>query len=434
MKLSLSACAIDLTSYALYVALFVVSPLIAPKYFVLFGVPASCGVLTVPFSLVITYFFTKKYGASYGYKMGLQTVVIGIIMASILWLVGLIPMSSNSVISVEVWDEVLGISPKVIICWTLLYGLAHWGVVWCSQRWFLNVFFLGRVIKCGSVAGWFPLMVLMYMGIVSIPLEVLGGSLVWFGIFTMGIGVALDLVLLFFKNVMKKHGWVKDIMKPLANPLLDGLYQWLLTLFWLVLLLTNVVVVKCFAIQSYFFTVGLLIYPFTFVCTDLIGELYGKQKAKCAVWAGFLASTSMMAIVLIVTWLPIYRDSPVSQKAFSAVFGFTPGIILASMLAYISSQFTDIYLFEALRMRTKGRHLWLRNNVGTMVSQCVDTLVFSCFAWIIWPKLDPSSSTLQLGTSYWYQLTINEYIGKVILALLDTPLVYVSIRVLKKYV
>lgn len=432
MERLLSACMIDLTSYALYVALLVVSPFIAPKYVVLFGIPASCSVLIAPFLLGITYFFTKRYGASYGYKLGLQTVVMGFIMVGILWLVSLVPMSSKSVVSIEVWNEVLSISPKVIVCWTLLYGLAHWGVVWCSQRVFLYGFSLGGVIQCGCLAGWLFLMVLVYMKIVPMSVKVLGGSFIWFGIVTIVIDRGLYLMLFIINNVMQRDGWMEDVMRSVGSPVVDGLYQWLLALFWLILLLTNVVMVKCFAVKSYFFTVGLLTYPFTFVCTDLIGELYGKQKAQWAVWAGFLASTSMMIMVLMATWVPIYRDSPVSQKAFSVVFSFTPGIILASMLAYISSQLTDIYLFEALRIRTKGRHLWLRNNVATMFSQFVDTVVFAVVAWMIWSCF--TSSALQIEAHYWYQVSLNEYIGKIGLALLDTPLVYVSVRLLKKYV
>ncbi|MCH2136571.1 MAG: queuosine precursor transporter [Phycisphaerales bacterium] len=119
--------------------------------------------------------------------------------------------------------------------------------------------------------------------------------------------------------------------------------------------------------------VGVLPYPVTFLCTDLICELYGRARANAVVWVGLLLNGWVLFILWLGGVLPGTETLPgkgtffdVRTLAFSATF--------ASMAAYFAAQFTDVWLFHFWKRVTKGKHLWLRNNASTMVSQLVDTV------------------------------------------------------------
>ncbi|MEM7173714.1 MAG: queuosine precursor transporter [Bacteroidota bacterium] len=431
MKISLSSYALDLTAHAFHITLLIASPLIAPKYFVLFGVPASCAILTVPFPLLIICYLTQKYGSVYGNKMRWQGIGGYLLMVVCIWGIDLIPMDVHSVVSESLWSQVLGRFPSVAICWGAMYVIAGNLVGWCYEKRLFQWEEVSVMISVwwGTlVAGSLWVMGLVYTEVISLPLAVWIGSMGGFSIWMLIIGSVFFLI----RGTTQKN-WLKNRIAITPSPILYGLYPFLLMCFWLVLLLTNLVVVKCFSLWGYFFTVGLLTYPFTFLGTDLVGELYGKKKAIYAVWSGFLVSVIMMMVLVIVDWMPIYHTSIFSQQAFSSIFSFTPAIVVASMLAYLASQFTDVYLFDGLRLLTHGKYLWLRNNAATMISQLIDTFIFAVIVWYIWPKLHMASSEIDMGNEYWCQLAINEYMGKLVLALLDTPLVYVGTRWFQNY-
>ena len=121
-------------------------------------------------------------------------------------------------------------------------------------------------------------------------------------------------------------------------------------------------------------SVGLLPYPITFIVTDIISELYGKQKANQVVTAGLLASLFMLLIVTVSDKIP---SAPfgVGSEVFSQVFGLSSAAVFASMMAYLFAQYIDVRLFHFWKRITNGKHLWLRNNASTVFSQLVDTSV-----------------------------------------------------------
>ncbi|MCG8341045.1 MAG: queuosine precursor transporter [Cytophagales bacterium] len=214
----------------------------------------------------------------------------------------------------------------------------------------------------------------------------------------------------------------------------ESVYVLLVSTFLAILLITNLITAKYFVIGTILLTAGAITYPFTFLLNDIITEVYGKRKAKLAVWLGLMASIFMVVILQIANGVPIYEGSPVEQRTFQSVFSFTPGIVLGSMVAYLVAQFTDIYLFSFCRRLTKGKHLWLRNNVSTLISQLLDTIIFGVIAWIVWPLLDLSNVSKPVAWSTWYQVIIAEYIFKVIFTLLSTPLVYLGVYATKRWV
>jgi hypothetical protein len=176
-----------------------------------------------------------------------------------------------------------------------------------------------------------------------------------------------------------------------------------------------------FGLYTFEMSVGILPYPVTFLCTDLISELYGKKKADQVVIAGFAASLFVLIVISIADMVPQTDWSPVDSDTFHSVFGLFGPAVFASMAAYLTAQFIDIRIFHFWKKLTKGKHLWLRNNGSTIVSQLVDTssvLILLCLAGAIeWSKFP---ALLQAG-----------FLFKVLVALADTPLFYLGVYTLK---
>ena len=172
-----------------------------------------------------------------------------------------------------------------------------------------------------------------------------------------------------------------------------------------------------FGLYTFEISVGILPYPITFLITDIISEVYGKRKANQIVTIGIFASFFSMLIVIVSGIVPATDWSPVSDTLFNKVFGATAIAVLASMLAYLFAQYIDIQLFHFWKRLTKGKHLWLRNNFSTFLSQFVDTftvLILLCsFGKIEW-KLFSS-------------LLLSGFLFKVLIAALDTPLLYLAV-------
>jgi len=164
-------------------------------------------------------------------------------------------------------------------------------------------------------------------------------------------------------------------------------------------------------------SVGILPYPITFLITDILSEIYGKKKANQVVIAGIFASFFSMLIILLADVAPAISNSPIKDAVFSDVFGLSPLAVLASMMAYLSAQFIDIRIFHFWKRKTNGKHLWLRNNFSTFSSQFIDTFTvlfllcsFKVLPWEIFGGL-----------------LISGFLFKIIIAALDTPLLYLIV-------
>ena len=179
---------------------------------------------------------------------------------------------------------------------------------------------------------------------------------------------------------------------------------------------------KVFNENLFEISVGLLPYPITFLITDILSEIYGKKKANQVVIAGIFASFFSLGIIYVAKQVPATSWSSVDDKLFVNVFGAAPLAVLASMLAYLSAQFIDIRVYHFWKNYTKGKHLWLRNNFSTFTSQVVDTaavLILLCsFGIIQWHRF--------LG------LLIGGVIFKMLIAALDTPILYLIVYWFRK--
>lgn len=180
--------------------------------------------------------------------------------------------------------------------------------------------------------------------------------------------------------------------------------------------------VSLFGVKLFEISVGILPYPITFLITDLISEIYGKKKANEVVVGGIFASFFAMGIIYIANAAPATDWSPVSDELFSTVFGSAAIAVLASMLAYLFAQFVDIQIYHFWKRLTKGKHLWLRNNCSTFLSQFIDTatvlLLLCSFGEIDWGLF---SGLLLAG-----------FLFKVLIAALDTPFLYLSVYWFRK--
>ncbi|NLP57407.1 queuosine precursor transporter [Lutibacter sp. B1] len=169
-----------------------------------------------------------------------------------------------------------------------------------------------------------------------------------------------------------------------------------------------------FGLFRFELSVGILPYPITFLITDIISEIYGKKKANQVVIAGIFASLFSMIIILIANYMPAIENSPVNNNLFTKVFGLSPIAVLASMMAYLFAQFIDIRIFHFWKQKTKGKHLWLRNNFSTFSSQFIDTLTV----------ITLMCTFKVLPWSMFTGLLISGVLFKIITALLDTPVLY----------
>ena len=177
-----------------------------------------------------------------------------------------------------------------------------------------------------------------------------------------------------------------------------------------------------FGIYRFEISVGILPYPITFLITDILSEIYGKKKANQVVIAGIFASFFSMLIILASDYAPAISNSPIDNQTFSKVFGLSPLAVLASMLAYLAAQFVDIRIFHYWKRKTNGKHLWLRNNFSTFTSQFIDTFTvlfllcsFNVLPWEIFGGL-----------------LLSGFLFKVIIAALDTPILYLLVHLFRK--
>ena len=172
--------------------------------------------------------------------------------------------------------------------------------------------------------------------------------------------------------------------------------------------------------------VGVLPNPITFLCTDLISEFYGKARANFVVWVGL----GLNLWVVFILWLGGILPGT-SSPAFFEVRTLAFGAVTASMIAYLAAQFCDVHLFHFWKKLTKGKHLWLRNNASTMVSQLVDTVAVICITWYLGALPAPAAHHSTLEHLMFFILS--GYVFKVAVALLDTGPLYLCVHYLSNY-
>jgi hypothetical protein len=182
------------------------------------------------------------------------------------------------------------------------------------------------------------------------------------------------------------------------------------------IIICNLQVMKMIDLFGLTTTLGNVLYASVFFATDVMSEMYGPREARRGVLLGFVM------LVLATLYMQIalrFAPAPADfiQPALKEVFALFPRVALASMLAYLVSQLHDVWAFHYWKVRTGGRRLWWRNNASTLVSQALDTVIFvtAAFAGVLpWPEF--------------LQVLLTTYALKFVVALADTPFVYLARR------
>ena len=200
------------------------------------------------------------------------------------------------------------------------------------------------------------------------------------------------------------------------------------------LVITNAIAGKFFVLFGQELSCGIIAYPVTFLATDLISEIYGRRRANTVVGAGFVVSVFITLVVWIANNAPTFEQSAVSAEAFNEVFGLLPGVVFGSMIAYLVAQFVDVQIFEFWRKLTDGKYMWIRNNGSTFFSQLVDTVLVVTIALVIWPEIDANPATTPLGYETWEGIVFGQYLFKLGIAAVDTPLFYVATHYLQEWI
>jgi uncharacterized integral membrane protein (TIGR00697 family) len=185
-------------------------------------------------------------------------------------------------------------------------------------------------------------------------------------------------------------------------------------------LIANKFVTVDLGFKVFIVSAGILPYPLTFLVTDLISELYGQKKANLVVFSGFIASIFVLFFLWLGGQFSSIPSSVVGDATYDVVFQNAWRIIAASMVAYLFAQFIDVKIFHFWKKLTNGKHLWLRNNGSTIVSQLVDTaLVVSILFVGVW------------DSSQIINAIIDGWLFKMLMAFIDTPIIYGIIHLLK---
>lgn len=206
----------------------------------------------------------------------------------------------------------------------------------------------------------------------------------------------------------------------------DDLYLFFVTLFCVLVIVSNLITVKLF--PAPFFPgiglpAGMITFPIIFMMSDLTTELFGKQKARHMVHMGLLMSVLAMGIFQMALMMPAFEQEV--SSAFNTVYSLNVLVVLGSLIAYTISQNIDIKLYQWIRGITGEKHLWLRTNGSTLLSQIIDTVIVNFFQF---------SLAMKLNTSLVLSIMCFDYAYKAFFSLLFTPLFYAAVFSAKRWV
>ena len=190
-----------------------------------------------------------------------------------------------------------------------------------------------------------------------------------------------------------------------------GLYIWIP----ISVIIANIQVVKTVELFGLSATLGNIVYATSFLATDILSENYGKKDAKRAVYVGFFA---LIVMAVLMNLSLVFKPAPedFAQESLSTIFSLIPRIAGASLVAYWISQLHDIWAYQFWKSKLRSdRHIWIPNNASTIVSQLLDSLIFTLVAFA------GKFPLAVLG-----EIVLSTYLLKVIVAVADTPFIYIA--------
>jgi uncharacterized integral membrane protein (TIGR00697 family) len=186
------------------------------------------------------------------------------------------------------------------------------------------------------------------------------------------------------------------------------------------LITANITAVKLVSVAGWLMPAGIVIFPISYICGDVLTEVYGYHQARRVIWLGFLCN----ALTVLAIWVgQILPAAPFwyGQTAYERILGYTPRLLVASFLAYLVGEFANAFVLAKLKIATQGRWLWLRTIGSTLVGQGLDSLVFVTLAFV---GTIPLAGIMSAILTQWLVKTAYEAAV--------TPLTYAVVRFLKR--
>jgi uncharacterized integral membrane protein (TIGR00697 family) len=172
------------------------------------------------------------------------------------------------------------------------------------------------------------------------------------------------------------------------------------------------------------FDAGTLVFPISYIFGDILTEVYGYQRSRRVIWMGFVATALMGLFVWLAGVLPGEStwEAGVGQSTYNAVLGGISGLVVASLAAYFAGEFSNSYVLAKMKIATRGRWLWSRTIGSTLVGEAVDSTIFFIIATLL--GVFPGELIISL--------IVTNYILKVGIEVLLTPITLAVVRALKK--
>ena len=196
--------------------------------------------------------------------------------------------------------------------------------------------------------------------------------------------------------------------------------QYVMALFVAVLLISNVASAKLLRLGPFSFDGGTILFPLSYIFGDILTEVYGYARSRRVIWTGF-ACTALMAVTLTIVGALPPAEGWQGQAAYVAILGQTPRIVLASLLAYFAGSFSNSYVLARMKVVTRGRWLWSRTILSTVVGEGIDSVLFVLIAFY-------GTQPAELLRA----VIVSNYVFKVAVEALATPLTYTLTSRLKQ--
>ncbi|MEK7644368.1 MAG: queuosine precursor transporter [Patescibacteria group bacterium] len=197
-------------------------------------------------------------------------------------------------------------------------------------------------------------------------------------------------------------------------------YSLITGLFVTSLVISNIIAVKIGAFGGYFLPVAVILFPITYIIGDVLTEVYGFVATRRVIWIGFFCNLLAVAAIYAAIKIPA-APFFANQTAFENILGFAPRLLAASFVAYLIGQFANSMVLSKMKVKTAGKHLWMRTIASTIVGEGLDSLIFITIAF-----------TGVMPGAVIGGLILTQWIFKVLFEAVLTPVTYAVVKYLKK--
>ena len=201
---------------------------------------------------------------------------------------------------------------------------------------------------------------------------------------------------------------------------LTPLFFFISSIFISSLIVSNIIAVKIIDIFGLILPAAVIVFPVTYIFGDILTEVYGYRKARFVIWLGFFSNLIVVLFIKLAEVLPSASFWG-KEKAYSAILGYTPRLLIASFLAYLAGELLNSFVLSKMKILTRGKYLWTRTIGSTVVGQLADSGIFITIAFA--------------GTVPWIvliRMVVVQWLFKVLYETLATPLTYMVVIILKR--